>query len=270
MTSALFTLLSKNGKIVHTKKGDYKLHLKNLSDEQQWFTDRPSRLRGTLTAEQMVEGWKGYFADSSPNSVATFIGSGGSNKQVIFEQFKPKLKKNGEALVSKIKPLFNEGEDAITGFDLKRGESFKMKSPSIVVDDFTLSQITFKNNTKIPMKLLYTVGDLPPASGFMEKDLDAGTTEKLAGTYHGDWDLSVDIQAYSKSEYKWYTGLTVQADNPWYGHPQFEYNQSGSYMTSDDPPFTPPSWSTDDPGFTMSLTNGPGSDKDWNLTFNPT
>lgn len=72
MVTALFALHSDRGDIKRTERGNYKLILKDLDQKHIWFTDRPDRLQGSLTSEEITEGWDSYFSDDSPNSVVSF------------------------------------------------------------------------------------------------------------------------------------------------------------------------------------------------------
>lgn len=269
MATALFSLISKAGKITRNRKGSYKLTLNDLAAEQEWFTDRPQRLQGSISAEEVAQGWSSYFKDSSPNSIVSFTDSDGKLRRFSFEQLQPKLNRKGNKMVSKIIPLSDESRDSITGLNLKRGSSLAMDNPSVVVDDYRLSSITIVNNLKTDLRLLYTVGDIVPEdTNWLQSMVAAGTSDTLAGTTHDKWDLSVEVQDFV--DYNWTTGITVQADNPWYGHPQFEYNQSGSYMTSDDALSVPGSaWGILNPAVSFHLTNDPSNDAAWTLTINP-
>lgn len=279
MASALFSLLSESGKIRRNKKGNYKLVLNGVDTEQQWFTDRPDRIQGTIATSELVEEWPSHFADSSPNSISSYINSEGKSQQVIFEQLQPKLSKKGTKMVSRINPLYNEGQDNVTGLKLKRGEFIKMKEPSIVIDDFTLfqpSKITFVNNTANNLKLMYTEGDIAPGASWMQADLDAGTSYLVTGSHDGDWDISVDVQVYSVEDMKWLTGITVQADDPWDTSPEFEYNQNGTPMHFDDALAIPDSAWGIPPKTSFELTNGYAEGdrtaigmNSWTLTINP-
>ena len=244
MAQALFALHGSKGQIRRGKDGEYKLILEDVDSEHSWFTDRPQRLQGTLTSQQIVEGWDAYFSDSSPNSVVSFSDAKRGFGRIQFEQSPPKLSKDGSRLVSGMKmlplvgaPSTDSGtpagtldQDPLTGFKLKRGQSMVLNDPSVVVDDFTLSQITFVNKSTSKMQIDYVIGEMKAGAILNSADLPAGGTVVIAGTTHDKWDLSANVMVWDKVS--WKKGGVVQADNPWYGTPQIEMNMTGRYYSS--------------------------------------
>jgi len=244
MVKALFALHSDSGRIKRTERGNYKLILKDLDQKHVWFSDRPDRLQGTLMSEEITEGWDSYFSDNSPNSVVSFQDKNGNFQRLVFEQYKPRLNAEGTRMTSRIKllptaentdanstnPTGELDQDPVTGFRLERGESFTITDPSVVVDDFTLSQITFINNTDYKMQVDYVIGEMKAGAILSSRDLPAGKQVTVAGTTHDKWDVSANVMVWDKAS--WKKGLTVQVDNPWYETPQLEINMKGSYYNS--------------------------------------
>ena len=242
MAEALFAVHGSKGEIKRSGSGTYRLILEKLDSRHSWFANRPTRLQGTLSSADLVEGWNGYFGKNPPNSVLSFHDSTGKFKRFAFEQLPPKLKEEGQKLVSRMNVLptvVTEDEanvkdqphvDPVTGLRIGRGDSIRIKDPSLVIDDFTLSQITFINNSKEKMEIDYVVGELKAGALVDKADLPAGERLVIAGTTHDKWDLSAQVKVWDKVTLK--QGLTVQADNPWYETPQIEINMTGRYYNS--------------------------------------
>ena len=246
MADALFSLNGSEGVIKRTASGAYKLLIGGLEKAHTWFTNRPGRLQGTLSSRELVDGWNTFFGDDPPNSALSYRDRDGSHKSFVFEQFNPKLIKNGTVLASKIEFLPSTAADSyapkslsksldrdpLTGFKLKRGGKAQIKDPSVVIDDFQLSQVTFVNNTSHDMRIDYVIGVPGTSKQLLSRDLNRGTTATLAGTTHDSWDLTALVKVFDVTS--WKTGVIVQAENPWNDDPRFELNQTGaSYIPSE-------------------------------------
>jgi hypothetical protein len=286
MTKALFALHGAAGKIKRTERGNYKLLLKDLDQQHTWFSNRPDRIQGTLTTEEIVEGWDSYFADNSPNSIVSYQDKSGNFQRLAFEHFKPKIKSDGATMTARIKLLpaaesdqlnrdnkDNDVEqDPVTGFRLERGQSLHIVDPSVVVDDYTLSQITFINNTDHKMQIDYVIGEMKAGAILTSRDLPAGKQVTVAGTTHDKWDLSANVMVWDKAS--WKKGLIVQVDNPWYETPQLEINMKGSYYNSSrfnqDTWYGPKSeeqWLLDSPSANYRFKNDNPNDGDGNKAW---
>ncbi|MBD1193102.1 hypothetical protein [Vulcanococcus sp. Clear-D1] len=264
MADALFTIHGGSGRIKRGANGKYKLIISDLDATHSWFTNRPNRLQGTLSTQEITEGWEGYFGKNPPNSVVSFHDDNGAFKRIAFEQLKPRLKDEGTKMVSRMKMLPStaapeaEGQspsmngldyDPVTGFKLKRGESVSINDPSVVVDDFTLSQITIVNNSSQKMQVDYVIGEMKAGAILTSRDLPAGTSVVLTGTTHDKWDVSANVMVWEKTS--WKKGLIIQADNPWYETPQIEINMTGRYYNSSQ--------------FKKDVWYKPGAGEDWLL-----
>jgi hypothetical protein len=201
-------------------------------------------LQGSLTSKQIVEGWDGYFGEDPPNSVVSFTDKNGDFQRIQFEHSKPRLTKDGTRMVSGMKllplvgaessgngnPSGSLDHDPLTGFKLKRGQSMAFDDPAVVVDDFTLSQITIVNNSNQKMQIDYVIGEMKAGAILSSADLPAGGRVTLAGTTHDKWDISANVMVWDKVS--WKKGNVIQADNPWYESPQIEINMTGQYYNA--------------------------------------
>jgi hypothetical protein len=245
MADALFAIHGDSGRIKRGVNGKYKLIIGDLDATHSWFTNRPNRLQGTLSTQEITEGWAGYFGKNPPNSVVSFHDDNGTFKRIAFEQLKPRLNDEGTKMVSRMMMLPTAASpesaeqsqsknsldhDPVTGFRLKRGKSASINDPSVVVDNFTLSQITLVNNSSQKMQVDYVIGEMKQGAILSSADLPAGKSVVLAGTTHDKWDLSANIMVWDKVA--WKKGLIIQADNPWYQSPQIEINMTGNYYNS--------------------------------------
>ena len=244
MTEALFSMHADRGQIKRTDRGHYKLILNNVDKSNTWFTDRPDRLQGSISPKEIVGGWESYFSDAAPNSIVSYKTDSGRFNTIAFEQMQPKLNDKGRSITSRIKMLPTAApnsvdgqkagelnQDSLTGFKLQKGHSISIVDPSVVVDGYDLSQITFINASQERLQIDYVLGDFVQGAVLTTRSLEPGTTAAIAGSASGPWDISADVKVWDKVA--WKTGLIAQADNPWIGHPRLGFNNSGSYHTSD-------------------------------------
>ena len=110
-SSLLFGALAESGQINQRKNGSYRMVLNGVN-EIDWFTDRPERVEGIWKPQQLLRKWDNLFANSEPNTQATFEIDG--NKETLtFEMFKPRIKSS--RMMFKITPFSNFSRDKITG-----------------------------------------------------------------------------------------------------------------------------------------------------------
>ena len=70
-SSLLFGALAESGQINQRKNGSYRMVLNGVN-EIDWFTDRPERVEGIWKLQQLLRKWDNLFANSEPNTQATF------------------------------------------------------------------------------------------------------------------------------------------------------------------------------------------------------
>ena len=125
-SSLLFGALADSGRIKQRKNGSYRMVLKGV-DEIDWFTDRPFRSEGLWKPQKLLRKWDKYFASSEPNAQSGFK-AGEEQEMVMFEMFKPKIKKG--KMIFNVKPPTDLGEDKLAGQQHR-----KLSGISLFIDD---------------------------------------------------------------------------------------------------------------------------------------
>ena len=125
-THSTFGALADSGRIEQRKNGSYRMVLKGV-DEIDWFTDRPFRSEGLWKPQKLLRKWDKYFASSEPNAQSGFK-AGEEQEMVMFEMFKPKIKKG--KMIFNVKPPTDLGEDKLAGQQHR-----KLSGISLFIDD---------------------------------------------------------------------------------------------------------------------------------------
>lgn len=305
MASALFALHASKGSIKKSKSGSFKLVLDKPDREHTFFADRPDRFQGTLTSQQLIDQWDSAFFDSAPNSALSFQDENGKFHRVIFEQFKPRIKQNGNRLVSKISPLTsesNQSNDILTGLRIGKTGEFRMENPSVIIDDYTISTFKIINNTDWDLSVSSFNGNGPGQGESMgDRSLPKRSTLTNLGATNStyDWDITSQISIIDYGQT--IPALIIQAENPkysiwealkedpFYDVPKFQANNSGQTVMA---PIGPKddifghlypsvysnvadfSWGAGDYPATLELRNLSNESigyhpEDWEITINP-
>lgn len=115
MSNLLFTTSGASGRFKRLKRDLYKLILEGVDERLTWFTDKPNRQAGSITADNLISQWDSGFAESQPNSALIFRDKHGKRDTVVFEQSKPKYIATKNKLVFKAQIHDQQKIDAIGG-----------------------------------------------------------------------------------------------------------------------------------------------------------